>query len=195
MPKMIFVNLPVTDLARSTSFYEAIGGTKNPQFSDDTASCIVLSETIFVMLLTHDKYRMFESRPIADAQNSSQFLIAISEDSRGAVDSVWAESRAPAAAPTRTRRRTTASCTAATLPIRMVTPGKFSGWTGRPPRADLPASRYSASTPTAPAPAAGRPPAAISIEMLSGDLTKAMLPSRGGRLMVTPLSIRRWQVS
>jgi predicted lactoylglutathione lyase len=88
MPKMIFVNLPVTDLARSTSFYEAIGGTRNPQFSDDTATCIVLSDTIFVMLLTHDKYRMFESRPIADAQNTSQFLIAISEDSRDTVDNV-----------------------------------------------------------------------------------------------------------
>ena len=55
MPRMIFVNLPVTDLARSTAFYEAIGGEKNPQFSDDTATCIILSETIHAMLLTHDK--------------------------------------------------------------------------------------------------------------------------------------------
>ncbi len=88
MPKKIFVNLPVADLGRSTSFYEAIGGTKNPQFSDDTGSCIVISETIFVMLLTHDKYRVFEARPIADAHKTSQVLLAISEDSRDAVDRV-----------------------------------------------------------------------------------------------------------
>lgn len=88
MPKMIFVNLPVTDLERSTSFYEAIGGIKNPKFSDETGSCIVFSDTIFVMLLTYDKYRTFESRPIADAHKTSQVLLAISEDSREAVDSV-----------------------------------------------------------------------------------------------------------
>ncbi|MFN3867787.1 MAG: VOC family protein, partial [Hyphomicrobiaceae bacterium] len=59
MATMIFVNLPVSDLVKSTAFYEAIGGRKNPQFSDDTATCIVLSDTIYVMLLTHPKYRMF----------------------------------------------------------------------------------------------------------------------------------------
>jgi predicted lactoylglutathione lyase len=88
MPKMIFVNLPVTDLARSTKFYEAVGGTKNPQFSDDTAACMVFSETIFAMLLTHDKYSSFTSRPIADAHKTSQFMIAISADSRDEVDAV-----------------------------------------------------------------------------------------------------------
>jgi predicted lactoylglutathione lyase len=88
MPKLIFVNLPVTDLARSTAFYEAIGGEKNPQFSDDTATCIVLSETIHVMLLTHDKYRQFTSKPIADANATSEVLICVSADSRDEVDSV-----------------------------------------------------------------------------------------------------------
>lgn len=86
MPKMIFVNLPVTDLPRATSFYEAIGGTKNPQFSDDTASCIVISDAIFVMLLTHEKYSQFTSRPIADAHKTSQVLLTLSQDSREAVD-------------------------------------------------------------------------------------------------------------
>jgi predicted lactoylglutathione lyase len=85
---MIFVNLPVTDLKRSTAFYEAVGGTKNPQFSDDTASCIVLSETIHTMLLTHDKYRQFTSKPIADAHAASQVLICLSADSREAVDAM-----------------------------------------------------------------------------------------------------------
>lgn len=86
MSKMIFVNLPITDLQRSTAFYEAVGGTKNPQFSDDTASCIVFSDTIHAMLLTHDKYRQFTSKPIADAHASSAVLLCISADSREAVD-------------------------------------------------------------------------------------------------------------
>ena len=88
MPKLIFVNLPVTDLARSTAFYEAIGGEKNPQFSDDTATCIVLSETIHAMLLTHDKYRQFTSKPIADAHATSEVLICVSSDSKEGVDAM-----------------------------------------------------------------------------------------------------------
>ena len=67
MSKLIFVNLPVADLERSTAFYEAIGAEKNSQFSDDTAACMVLSETIHVMLLTHDKFRQFTPKRIADA--------------------------------------------------------------------------------------------------------------------------------
>jgi predicted lactoylglutathione lyase len=86
MAKMIFVNLPVTDLARSTAFYQAIGAEKNPQFSDDTGSCMVFSEAIYVMLLTHDKYRQFTPKKIADAKATSQVLICLSADSRGAVD-------------------------------------------------------------------------------------------------------------
>ena len=86
MPKLIFLNLPVTDLARSTAFYEALGATRNPQFSDDTATCIVFSETIHVMLLTHDKYRQFTSKPIADAHQASQVLICISAGGREEVD-------------------------------------------------------------------------------------------------------------
>ena len=84
MPKMIFVNLPVTDLARSTSFYEAIGGTKNPKFSDETASCVVLSDTIFVMLLTHDKFAYFTPRPIGD-RSSVHALLCLSCESKDAV--------------------------------------------------------------------------------------------------------------
>ncbi len=90
MARMIFVNLPVTDLARSTAFYEALGAEKNPQFSDDTASCMVFSETIHAMLLTHDKYRQFTSKPIADAHSTSQALLCLSADSRADVDSMVA---------------------------------------------------------------------------------------------------------
>ena len=59
----IFVNLPVRDLKKATAFYEAIGASRNPQFSDDTSSCMVLSETLFVMLLTHAKWAVFTKKP------------------------------------------------------------------------------------------------------------------------------------
>ncbi|MEA3061634.1 MAG: uncharacterized protein QOJ94_1415 [Sphingomonadales bacterium] len=90
MPKLIFVNLPIADLPRSVAFYEAIGATRNPQFSDDTAACMVLSETIHVMLLTHDKFRQFTPRAIADARTATEVLLCVSCDSRAAVDA-WAE--------------------------------------------------------------------------------------------------------
>ena len=86
MPKLIFVNLPVADLPRAKAFYEAIGAKNNPQFTDDTAACMVFSDTIHVMLLTHDKYRQFTSKQIADTQKTSAVLLAVSEDSREAVD-------------------------------------------------------------------------------------------------------------
>jgi len=88
MPKMIFVNLPVTDLARATAFYQGIGAEKNAQFSDDTASCMVFSETIYAMLLTHDKFRQFTPKKIVDAKTSSEVLICISADSRTEVDDI-----------------------------------------------------------------------------------------------------------
>ena len=86
MSKMIFINLPVTDLGRSVAFYEAIGGRKQPKFSNEQAAMIVLSDTIHVMLLTHDFYRTFTGKPIADAHNSSQVLLALSAESTGEVD-------------------------------------------------------------------------------------------------------------
>lgn len=86
MAKMIFVNLPVRDLAASAAFYVALGGTVNPQFSDDNANSVMFSDAIGVMLLTHDRYRQFTQRPIGDARRESQALIALSVDSRDAVD-------------------------------------------------------------------------------------------------------------
>ena len=88
MPKMIFVSLPVSDLKRATAFYQAIGAVKNAQFSDDTASCMVLSDTIHAMLMTHDKYRHFTSKKIVDPKTSSQMLLCVSADSRAEVDDV-----------------------------------------------------------------------------------------------------------
>ena len=94
MPKMIFVNLPVTDLARSTAFYEALGAEKNPKFSDDTGSCIVFSETIYAMLLTHEKFGRFTSKPIADSRTTAQVLLCLSADSREDVDALVAKAGA-----------------------------------------------------------------------------------------------------
>ena len=88
MPQMIFVNLPVTDLPRATAFYEAIGAQRNPMFCDDTASCMVFSDTIHAMLLTHEKYSQFTSKKIVDAKTSSEVLICLSADSRDAVDAM-----------------------------------------------------------------------------------------------------------
>ena len=86
MAKLIFINLPVSDLGRATAFYQAIGAVKNAQFSDDTASCMVFSDTIHAMLMTHEKYRQFTTKKIADAKTTSQVLICISADSRAEVD-------------------------------------------------------------------------------------------------------------
>jgi predicted lactoylglutathione lyase len=87
MSRMIFVNLPVADLVASKRFYEAVGFTNNPQFTDDTAACMVLSESINVMLLTHAKWRRFTSRQIPPA-TSSEVMLALSCDSREAVDAM-----------------------------------------------------------------------------------------------------------
>ena len=87
MAHMIFVNLPVADLPRAVKFYEALGFSKNPQFSDETASCMVLSEAIYVMLLTHAKWHGFTTRPICP-QGSSEVALALSCDSRDAVNAL-----------------------------------------------------------------------------------------------------------
>lgn len=89
MTRMIFVNLPVADLAASVAFYESIGSSKNPHFSDDTGTCMVWSEAIHVMLLTHDKWRTFTRRPIPPT-TASEVLLALSLDSREAVDAATA---------------------------------------------------------------------------------------------------------
>jgi predicted lactoylglutathione lyase len=88
MPKMIFVNLPARDLRKARAFYEAIGAANNPQFSDDTAACMVLSDTIHVMLLTHAKWASFTKKPMSDAHTASEVMLALSADSRDAVNAI-----------------------------------------------------------------------------------------------------------
>ena len=88
MPKMIFVNLPVTDLARSMKFYEAVGFTNNPQFTNDQAAAMAWSDEIVVMLLTHDFWKTFTSKAIPDAANTAQVLLCLSQDSKEAVEEI-----------------------------------------------------------------------------------------------------------
>jgi uncharacterized protein len=88
MARMIFVNLPVSELGRSIAFYEAIGARKEPKFSNEQAAMMVLSDTISVMLLTHGFYKGFIGKEIADAHATSQVLLALSCDSPGDVDAM-----------------------------------------------------------------------------------------------------------
>lgn len=87
MSKQIFLNLAVSDLQKSADFYTAIGFTVNPQFSDDTAKCMVWSENIYVMLLNHEKFQSFTQKPIADTKNQIAGLFSLSLGSNQEVDS------------------------------------------------------------------------------------------------------------
>lgn len=84
MNRMIFVNLPVADVARSTAFYSALGFTVNPMFSDDQTSCIVISETIFVMVMTRSRFGDFSTRPIAE--DSTEVINCLTCENTDAVD-------------------------------------------------------------------------------------------------------------
>lgn len=88
MTKMIFVNLPVTDLTRSKAFYEAVGFTNNPQFSDDNAASMVWSDAVHVMLLKHEFWKTFTSKTIPDAHESAQVMLCLSHDSPDAVEEI-----------------------------------------------------------------------------------------------------------
>lgn len=84
----MFVNLPVKDLKKTMAFYKALGFSFNPQFSDDTAACMVISEHNYAMLLTHAKFNQFSAKPIPDAHKTTGVLIALALASKEAVDEV-----------------------------------------------------------------------------------------------------------
>ena len=94
MAKMIFVNLPVTDLPASMRFYEAVGFTNNAQFTNDQAAAMQWSEEIAVMLLTHDFWKTFTDRTIPNAHESAQVFLCLSHDSRADVDAIVAKAGA-----------------------------------------------------------------------------------------------------
>jgi uncharacterized protein len=81
MAKQIFINFPVKNLQKSMDFYTSLGFTNNPQFSDETAKCMVWSENIFVMIMTHEKFSGFATKPIADTKTGLAGLFSLSVDS------------------------------------------------------------------------------------------------------------------
>ena len=91
MNKQIFLNVPVADLPKSMAFFKALGYSHNPQFTDDTAACVVISETISVMLLTHAKFRQFTPKAICDTTQAVEVLFCLSCESRQEVDDLVAK--------------------------------------------------------------------------------------------------------
>ena len=94
MINQIFLTLPVADLQKSVNFFKALGFTHNPQFSDDTAACIVINETTSVMLGTHAKFREFTPKAICDTSQAVEVLISLSCESREQVDELVAKALA-----------------------------------------------------------------------------------------------------
>lgn len=94
MNKQIYVNLPVKDLERSKAFFGALGFSFNPEYSNQDAACMVVSEDIYVMLLTEPFFQGFTKKPIADAKKSTEVLVCLSCDSRAAVDEMAARAKA-----------------------------------------------------------------------------------------------------
>ena len=88
MARSIFVNLPVADLDKAVRFFTAVGFTFNPDFASDTATCMIVDERIYVMLLTHDKFRTFTPKPISDASASTEVLVCLQLESREDVEAM-----------------------------------------------------------------------------------------------------------
>lgn len=94
MSKQIYLNLPVADLPKSIAFFKALGFADNPQFSSDAGACVVISDTIFVMLCTRDRFRDFTPKAICDTSEAVEMLINLHCDSREEVDSLVARALA-----------------------------------------------------------------------------------------------------
>lgn len=90
MTKQVFINLAVTDLQKSMDFYTALGFTNNPQFSDNAGKCMVWSDSIFVMLLTHEKFSGFTTKPIADTRTNIAGLFSLSVNSVEEMNNIMA---------------------------------------------------------------------------------------------------------
>jgi uncharacterized protein len=88
MAKQVFINLAVKDLQKSMDFYTALGFSNNPQFSDDTGKCMVWSENIFVMIMTHEKFTSFATKPIADTKSTLAGLFSLSVDTVDEMNSI-----------------------------------------------------------------------------------------------------------
>jgi predicted lactoylglutathione lyase len=118
MARKIFVNLPVQSLERSVAFFTALGFSFNAHFTDETATCMIVADDIFVMLLTHDKFQQFTPKQLCDTTVATEVLVCLSAESRGEVDALVARPSRRAAASTGSRW-ITASCMATVSRIRM----------------------------------------------------------------------------
>ena len=94
MSKQIFLNLPVSDLPKSLAFFKALGFENNPQFSSDSGECIVISDTIFIMLCTRERFRDFTPKDICDTSKAVEMLINLNCESREEVDGLVAKALA-----------------------------------------------------------------------------------------------------
>lgn len=94
MARQIFVNLPVKDLKRSVAFFTALGYRFDPRFTDDNATCMIVGENIFVMLLVESFFRTFTKKALCDATRSTEVLVCLSCDSRAHVDELVRKARA-----------------------------------------------------------------------------------------------------
>lgn len=88
MPRQIFVNLPVADLNATVEFFKALGFKFDPQFTDETATCMIVGDGMFVMLLTRERFKDFTPKPVADARQTSEVLVCLSLESREEVDTM-----------------------------------------------------------------------------------------------------------
>ena len=94
MSKQVYINLPVADLPKSIAFFKALGFSENPQFNDGTGTCIVVSDTIYVMLCTHARFRDFTPRAICDTSKAVEVLLNLRLESREQVDDLVARALA-----------------------------------------------------------------------------------------------------
>ena len=131
--RKIFVNLAVRDLKRSMEFFARLGFAFNPQFTDDKAACMVLSDEGYVMLLSRPFFETFTRKKVCDTTTHTETLLALSCDSREEVDRM-VKTAIEAGGTRAWSRRTRASCTAGASTTSTATTGRSSGWTRRPSR-------------------------------------------------------------
>ena len=133
MTTSIFVNITTTDLERSKAFYSALGYTINPQFTDENAACVVLDENVYFMVLTREYFSTFSDKQVIDPKTQAQVSIALTRDSREAVDEI-SRRASPRAAASRAPCRTSDSCTRATSTTPTATTSRSCSWSPPPPR-------------------------------------------------------------
>ena len=125
--RLIFVNLPVADLEVATTFYTGLGFGLNPEFSSAECSCIVVSDGIFVMLLTRDRFADFTAGPVGDPHAGTTVINCLSAASRPR-STTWSPGPSPTAASRGWTRSPTGRCTGTASPIPTATSGRSCSW-------------------------------------------------------------------